>query len=78
MSLKELEELRAEVKNVRFQLAEAQGENNFQECRWKLSQRMLNEACQLIQELEKTNQQLRAEIENLRSHIKFLPEIETD
>lgn len=78
MSIKELKELRAEVKKLRFQLAEAEGENNFQECRWKLTEKMNNGLGDERRELKKLNQHLQAEIENLRSYIKFLPEIETD
>jgi regulator of replication initiation timing len=38
-----LEETYLELSTVRSQLAESQGENNFQETRWKLTNRMNNE-----------------------------------
>jgi hypothetical protein len=47
-------------------LAEAQGENNFQETRWKLTQRNIDEALEEKQKVEKLNQELEAELEKLK------------
>jgi chromosome segregation ATPase len=61
-----LEETQLELSKLRSQLAEAQGENNFQETRWKLTQRNIDEALEEKQKVEKLNQELEAELEKLK------------
>lgn len=61
-----LEETQLELSKLRSQLAEAQGENNFQETRWKLTERMNDEAIDENQKLKKLNQELQAELEKLK------------
>ncbi len=58
-----LEETQLELSKLRSQLAEAQGENNFQETRYKLTQRNIDETLEEKQKVEKLNQELQAELE---------------
>lgn len=72
----EVGELRAEIETLRSQLAEAEGENNFQECRWKLTDRMNNGLGDECRELKKLNRQLQDEAKSisvtLRKVINYL------
>jgi predicted RNase H-like nuclease (RuvC/YqgF family) len=61
-----LEETQLELSKLRSQLAEAQGENNFQETRWKLAERMNDEAIDENRKLKQFNQELEAELEKLK------------
>lgn len=58
-----LEETQLELSKLRSQLAEAQGEINFQESELKRTQRNIDEALALQQKAEKFNQELQAELE---------------
>lgn len=58
-----LEETYLELSKVRSQLAEAQGEINFQESELKRTQRNIDEALEEKQKVEKLNQELQAELE---------------
>lgn len=61
-----LEETQLELSKLRSQLAEAQGENNFQETRWKLAESMNDEAIDENRKLKQLNQELEAELEKLK------------
>jgi predicted RNase H-like nuclease (RuvC/YqgF family) len=61
-----LEETQLELSKLRSQLAEAQGENNFQETRWKLAERMNDEAIDENRKLKQLNQELEADLEKLK------------
>ncbi len=58
-----LEETYLELSKVRSQLAQAQGEINFQESELKRTQRNIDEALEEKQKVEKLNQELQAELE---------------
>jgi DNA-binding transcriptional regulator GbsR (MarR family) len=61
-----LEETQLELSKLRSQLAEAQGENNFQETRWKLAARMNDEAIDENRKLKNLNEQLQADLEQAK------------
>lgn len=62
-----LEETQLELSKLRSQLAEAQGEINFQESEVKRTQRNIDEALEENQRVEKFNQELQAELEKFKT-----------
>ena len=69
---RDLEETQLELQKTRSLLKEAEGENNFQETRWKLTQRMNNEMGEEIKKMRSEATHFKAQPIASRETIKLL------